>query len=410
MDRPLSNSALRDLLVQRTGLFIAPERSEHLSSCLRAGSRDLGLADLDSYANLLQNSPLTHPAWQRLLHHLTIGETYFFRDIDILRDKILPRQIERRRADGSWSLRIWSAGCATGEEPYSIAMLLRELLHDFASWKITILGTDINLQALDFARRGLYGAWSLRGSLPAYIHHYLQPQGNRWQLTPSIRDMVEFRYLNLIESNAGLVNADLIICRNVLFYLERQQRTEVAMRFKTCLVEGGELLTTSEPLQDTIRRDPLAIAPASPQKPILVRPVQPTSPPDDAIWQAKQSADQGRWSDAHRWLDKAEVQDRLNLGVHYLRALVYVSEHRPDDAIRELRRCLYLDHNFALGYFTLGNLYAQRGERDQAFHQWINAVALLDDQPQNEVVFLADGMTAQDILTVIRAQLAESWT
>jgi chemotaxis protein methyltransferase CheR len=116
-DNRLRYTALQDLLSKRTGLFIAPERFEHLASCLRAGSRDLGILDVDNYISILQENPPTHLAWQRLLHHLTIGETYFFRDIDAIRDNHLPRIIQQRRQDGSRTLRIWSAGCATGEEP-----------------------------------------------------------------------------------------------------------------------------------------------------------------------------------------------------------------------------------------------------------------------------------------------------
>src|SRR5262245_20228366 len=165
---------------------------------------------------MLRNSLPTHLVWQRLLYHLAIGETYFFRDIDALRERVLPRLIARRRTDGSRTLRIWSAGCATGEEPYTIAILLCELIDDVEAWKITILGTDINLEAINFARRGLYTQWSVRSVLPE--NPYLRPRGNRWQISDQIRRMVDFRYLNLIDNHIGLANADLVVCRNVLYY------------------------------------------------------------------------------------------------------------------------------------------------------------------------------------------------
>src|SRR5579871_2599692 len=125
-----------ELLAQRTGIFLSAERHDHWQYCLQAACRDTAFTDPAAYLTVLNRSPLTHPVWQRLLHHLAIGETYFYRDSEILRDQVLPALIASRRADNSHTLRIWSAGCATGEEPYTIALLLRELLPDIAHWNI----------------------------------------------------------------------------------------------------------------------------------------------------------------------------------------------------------------------------------------------------------------------------------
>ncbi len=372
---------------------------------MRAASRDAGFADLDSYLDTLRNSLPTHLAWQRLLYHLAIGETYFFRDIDTLRDRILPRLIARRRSDGSRTLRIWSAGCATGEEPYTIAILLCDLIEGIGSWKVTILGTDINLESINFARRGLYTSWSVRSALPE--NPYLRPRGNRWQISDQIRRMVDFRYLNLIDNHVGMVNADLVVCRNVLLYIERNRRPEIAARLNSAVADGGELvLDTGSTVGDFTLRKALNWTPTRQTHPLPVRPVSVVR--DDLIQEARNAADRGQWAEAHHWLDKAEAANRLDLSAYYLRALVYESEGRTVDAIQALRRCLYLDHNFALGYFTLGNLHAMRGERRQALQHWSNAADLLESQPQDRALQLADGMTVSDVLALIRAQLGES--
>jgi chemotaxis protein methyltransferase CheR len=372
----------------------------------------VGFTDLDSYVQALQDSLPTHPAWQRLLHHLAIGETYFFRDAAVLKERILPGLIAQRRSDGSYTLRIWSAGCATGEEVYTIAILLQNLLPDIARWTLTIIGTDLNLEALSFARRGLYTAWSVRSQIPTSADAYLRPRGNRWQVTDDLRRMVEFRYLNLIDNHIALANADLIVCRNVLLYLDRQHHAPIMARLRTALAEGGELLLDSpaSPGAAPVTRQAADSVPVRPVQPTPPGPTPPATPAGEPIWQAKHAADRAQWAEAHRWLDRAEAANRLDLPTHYLRALVYESQGRTADAIDALRRCLYLDHNFALGYFTLGNLHAQRGEREQAELHWLNAAQLLEAQSPDAPLLLADGMTVADVLAMIRHQLEDSRT
>src|SRR5262249_25446194 len=160
---------------------------------LRAASRDTGFAAVDGYVDALTKAAVPDSLWQRLLHHLAIGETYFFRDCESLRARVLPRLIARRRTEDARSLRIWSAGGATGEETYTIAMLLRELLPDIERWKISIIGTDINERALAAAERGRYGAWSVRGMLPLDAMAHLKRDGDFWQVSDTIREMATFR-------------------------------------------------------------------------------------------------------------------------------------------------------------------------------------------------------------------------
>lgn len=404
-EKPLASLAEpAELLAARTGLYIPPERSGHLAYCLRAAMRDGGYTDQGSYLSALRDNPPTHPAWQYLLRHLAIGETYFFRDAEVLQSQILPRLIERRRTDGSQTLRIWSIGCATGEEPYTIAILLRELLPDIAAWKINILGTDLNLHALNFARRGLYNAWSMRGSPDA--HPDLLRRGSRWQLSEDVRRLVEFRWLNLIDDQIAMHNAHLIVCRNVLLYMERSRHAAILERIKGALAQDGELLLDNTSLPSARKVVDVAAAPRRP--PLTAKHITPGPAWDDPFHRAKEAANRAQWVEAHRWLDEAEAQNRLDLPIHYLRALIYNSQGRTVDAIHTLRRCLYLDHNFALGYFTLGNLHAQCGERERARQHWTNAASLLETQPPDQVLSLADGMTVADLLTLIRAQLSEA--
>jgi chemotaxis protein methyltransferase CheR len=391
-------------VTERLGLLT--DRPDHLGYCLRAASREAGYPDTAAYIQTLRNNLPTHSTWQRLLHHMAIGETYFFRDAAILQDRILPRIIARRRADSSYAIRIWSAGCATGEEPYTVAILLRKLLPDIARWSINILGTDINLEALNVARRGIYSAWSVRGILPATPD--LRLQGNHWIVSEQVRQMVKFEYLNLVDTQVGMIKADLILCRNVLLYIDRNLRPAINARLNAALAEGGELLLDgTDTVRPLIQQHGGDLMPVRPSTPKFTLQKSPTVSYEELVRQAKAAADHADWDEAHRLLDKAESQNRLGLPAYYLRALVFEGQGRTTDAIGTLRRCLYLDRNFALGYFTLGNLLARRGDSGQARQQWMNAAALLEKRFPDEKVPQADGMTVSDILALIQAQIAE---
>jgi chemotaxis protein methyltransferase CheR len=401
----VSNFAVvSNLLLSRAGIYLAPDRDDHLDYCLQAACQEADYADLDSYLAALIQNDLTHYSWQYLLHYLAIGETYFFRDSDLLFREILPKLIARRRVEGSYALRIWSAGCATGEEPYSVAMLLRYLLPDLERWKITILGTDINEQALIQARRGRYSTWSIRGAIPPCGSAYLMRRDDSWQLSNVILQMVDFRYGNLIDPQLSIANADIILCRNVLLYMAHDHRRAIMARLKRALTEGGELLVGNhDPVVNPVYQPARVERVAG--KTILPLPLANST--ERFLEQARKAADNEQWDEAHGWLDKVLIENRLDLSAYYLRALIFEGQGLADEAVAALRRCLYLDHNFALGYFTLGNLYARRGDRGQANSLWANAAALLKENPSDEALPLADGLTAADILALIDNQLAE---
>ncbi|MFY9327788.1 MAG: protein-glutamate O-methyltransferase CheR, partial [Georgfuchsia sp.] len=175
------------------------------------------------------------------------GETYFFRDhgqFDLLRLRLLPELIERRR--DVKTLRLWSAGCSSGEEAYSLAMLLDMLLPQHDDWNISILGSDIDETALVKARQGRYRQWSFRMAPPELKHRYFQHNGDEWKLIDRIRNMVTFSIVNLIDApfpNAQLQNMDLILCRNVFIYFNAAAVTAVANKLAATLNQGGYLLT-----------------------------------------------------------------------------------------------------------------------------------------------------------------------
>lgn len=255
MTRDVSDEELAQLgqfLAKRIGLDFSEKRLPDLRRSIGRAARDFGFKDLGSCADWLVATPLTRGHIETLASHLTIGETYFFRDekaFKTLEEFILPNLIETG-PQHKRTLRIWSAGCSTGEEPYSVAILLRRIIPDYALWNITILGTDINAAFLKKASAGIYTDWSFRGTPPRLIDSYFLKIGRgRYELRPEIKKSVKFAYHNLAEdpypsllNNTNAMN--IIFCRNVLMYFHDNFREKVMKRFPSCLVEGGWLLVS----------------------------------------------------------------------------------------------------------------------------------------------------------------------
>ena len=235
----------RDLVRDRCGLDYPEHKRADLAYGLRQALANSQQSDL---AALYADAAAGGPGWEIILAQLTNGETYFFRNtpqFEALRQHILPELIQRRRA--TRHLRIWSAGCATGEEPYSIAMTLADLLPKDNPWQVSILATDINPQFLARARDGLYGSWSFRETPEAVRERFFTPEQKRWRLHPSIRRMVTFARLNLVEPCFpailnGTYAQDLILCRNVTIYFDEATTHQLIERFHSTLLPGGWLI------------------------------------------------------------------------------------------------------------------------------------------------------------------------
>ena len=238
----------RDIIEERTGMLIGENRRDTLARALKESSRHADCTNLSTFLSCLKASQTDSTFWDDLVRRLTICETYFFRhleQVESLRRNILPDLIARHWTDRT--LNLWSAGCATGEEPYTLAILLRQLLPDIERWRILILATDINRQALARAAAGSYRDWSFRDTDPGIYQNYFTREEDRFILNPSIREMVTFSYLNLAEGTYpspanNTSHLDLILCRNVAIYLPRHVIRHIADRFYQCLTPGGWLM------------------------------------------------------------------------------------------------------------------------------------------------------------------------
>jgi chemotaxis protein methyltransferase CheR len=240
-----------NLLAETCGLHFSHHRRSELEHGIGQAFAASTCTTLAEYYQRLTGVNADAVELDRLINAVTVNETHFFRDegqFNALYTYVLPQLIERQRA--TRTLRIWSAGCASGEEPYSVAMLLRELLPDADQWAITILGTDINTEALNRARQATYGEWAFRENRARqWRSRYFRPiTTNRYELIPAVREMVTFARLNLaepcypaFETNTTMLN--LILCRNVTIYFDKTATSQTVDRFYRALVDGGWLVT-----------------------------------------------------------------------------------------------------------------------------------------------------------------------
>ncbi|MGD0584879.1 MAG: CheR family methyltransferase [Oryzomonas sp.] len=255
MSRQISDRLLTQLSEYVTGwlgLHFPKKRWGDLARIISHAAQELGFEDVDAFIERVVSRRTTKEQEDILAGHLTIGETYFFREqksFEILENRILPELIASRRGREQ-RLRIWSAGCSTGEEPYSLAILLSRLIPDPREWQITILATDINSRALGKAVHGVYSDWSFRGVPQGVRQRYFTktPNGHD-ELQHAIRRMVTFSVLNLAEDNYPSLSTntnamDIILCRNVLMYFEPTQQQKVIRSFQRSLLEGGWLVVS----------------------------------------------------------------------------------------------------------------------------------------------------------------------
>ena len=267
MSEKLPFQQLSEALSARIGLHFPQERWNDLGRGLKAASQELGFADSIELARLVLSRSLSIDHIKVLARHLTIPETYFFRDRSTmlaLRDQILADLISDRRKSGL-RLRIWSAGCCSGEEPYTIAILLRELLPDFKNWMVSILGTDINPVVLAKAASGFYNDWSFREVPEGFKESHFNSVGKQFQVRQDLREMVTFSFLNLAADpypslTTNTEAMDLIFCRNVLMYFSREEAVRSIGKLYKCLTPGGWLVVSagessfvSEKLFDCVR-------------------------------------------------------------------------------------------------------------------------------------------------------------
>ena len=436
--------------VQRRAGLLAPSCFPAAEERITRAMQRAGCTELSAYVARLSSDP---GAFDDLLTELTIGETYFFRThehFDFVRQHALP-ELMRLRGPGH-VVRAWSAGCSSGEEPYSLAVLLRQQGYGD---RMEVLATDISRAALARAQEARYSTWSLRTEPAQQMRSFLRLEDKRYVLAPEVRQRVRFSYLNLAldvwpSAESGIHQLDIIFCRNVLIYFTRPTIEAVARRLYESLAEGGFLITGPSdpsfsglaPFEPVLQpwgvawRRPSAEAsrvllpaapafvppppalaipspPPLPLAPLPAPPVPVPTPPErgDTSEQGPEAAVTAVRALANvdprqavSACAEAAARHPLHAGLRYLEAVLLLGQSRLGEAERAVRQVLYLDGSLAAAHFTLGIVLRRLGDTAGALRAFRTTERLCAAMPPDAPVPLAEGESAAVLTQGARAQ------
>lgn len=443
-------SRLSEWIARKTGLHFPPERRADLQRGLTGAAEEFGFTDASACADWLLSARLTRAQLHALAGHLTVGETYFFRDrntFDALAEHVLPELIRRRGQERRLSL--WSAACCTGEEAYSLAILLQQCLPQWRDWRITLLATDINERFLEKARAAVYGDWSFRDT-PAGLKalYFTSTADGRYAVQPQIKDKVRFERCNLVEDDfaelaSGLGGFDLILCRNVLMYFTPAQADKVVSNLHRVLRADGWLVVAASEGSQTLapRFTPVSFTGAilyqktTEQTAAQRAPVEHVTPefipqrqssatvravpsqrtptasvvadqqPRSPAHEARALANRGSLTEALAWCDRWIAADALDGAARYLRAVILQELGERESARRALQQTIYLQSDFVLAHFALGTLARQEGRTEESNKHLGNALTLLRRCASDEILPESDGLTASRLREIIASLL-----
>ncbi|MFQ5882183.1 MAG: CheR family methyltransferase [Candidatus Methylomirabilales bacterium] len=234
---------LRNIIYQESGIYLREERRSFLQSRLRQRLRATGISSPYRYYKVLTDPEAGKQEFLLFLDLLTINETSFFRNpaqFALLKEVVLPAVIKAKSAQDTRILRLWSAGCSTGQEPYSLAMILLSVLPHLRLWDVKIYASDISLTALEVAQEGVYPPDKVAGVDPISLQTYFRQAGDNYVVKEELRRHVIFDLHNLKHEN-GLTNLDIIFCRNVMIYFDQAEQKRLVEKFCHSLTTGGYL-------------------------------------------------------------------------------------------------------------------------------------------------------------------------
>ena len=240
---PLDYDYLRKLLKERSGLTLSADKQYLVESRLLPVARRAGVEGLGGLVQKLK-APGAEALIVEVVEAMTTNESFFFRDkipFDHFRGQIMPALLAARAAQRQ--IRIWCAAASTGQEPYTLAMCLKEMAHQVAGWRIEIIGTDLSTEVLEKAKAGIYSQFEVQRGLPIQmLVKYFSQVGESWQIAPELRAMVQYKPLNLLHNFTHLGHFDIIFCRNVLIYFDQDTKIDVFDRLAKVLQPDGYLV------------------------------------------------------------------------------------------------------------------------------------------------------------------------
>jgi len=457
-----------DVIADNTGLHFPIERWSILGRNLALSAREFGFKDMESFLDWILSSKLNDSEIKVLASHLTVSETYFWREphvFNALTNFILPEIIKSKKKSEN-SIRIWSAGCSTGEEPYSIAMALHKTIQNIREWKIEILATDINPKSLEKATAAIYGNWSFRNTPKQITDTYFHKiEEHKYRVIPEISKMVTFKCHSLTDDNyfTNLKESfDIIFCRNVLMYFtddwvnkisrnlynsiksdgwfiissselssqifteytpvnfpgavlyrkgKYEPKPEINFDFPTIYQSEAINLTPKSTINEIEKKNPShtlplsssPILPITPSSSDLDKPKPATS--DTKIFAIRLLADQGYLAEALELCNEVISEEKLSARYYFIKAAILQEMDKNTEAIASLKKAIYIDNDHIMGQFTLGNLYVKQGIDKNAKRHFSNVLNLLKDFNADDIPAESEGLSVKYIREICLANM-----
>lgn len=430
-----------DFLIQHSGLHFERRNIKVLQRGLESRMSALRIAAYSDYYDYLCKNMDARGELQKLLQHLTVGETFFFRyhaHFDTLRQSIVPELVYKNRQE---KIRIWSAGCSTGEEAYSIAMAIMEALPDWKKRDIRIIATDINSRSLKRAREGVFSAWKVRVTEKSYLEKYFTTIGESYVVKDEVKSLVDFSYLNLqVDLSPSNEKFDAIFCRNVMIYFTTATIRKLLETFAGSLNSGGHLFLghsetlshistgferhihggsfyyrkkpelpekTETPGKQTLQKAKPAPAAARPEpKPVKSAVVPAVKEPsvEELSARGEQLLNQENYLAAGAMFTKI-----LQLNPQHTKALLGIGQvelaaNRTDEALANFNRAIELDDLNAEAYFLRGLLYEMLDRTSEALEEYRKAVLLKMEFIMPHYRLWRLSLAIGDMKTVVREQ------
>ena len=390
---------LSQLIQSKLGIHIGSEKIKFYMEGLYRKSSLINKYSEEKYLEYLtEKTNFAENEWKIILDALNISETYFLRDagqFEILEKHIIPSILEKNNV--SKKINIWSAGCSTGEEPYSIAILLNELLPNIASWDISVLATDVNEKSIEKAMEGNYMEWSFREMPPEKVTKHFTQRKNLYQVNDSIKKNIQFRVNNLLET-AYHNEFDLILCRNVFIYFDDNSKKTVLNKFDRSIKENGYMLLghseaphlipdsfesivnqKSIYYRKKIISSPVNISETNnlPKTKIEIKKnISQTTPQKvfkaqfdnskNKIELAKNLTNNGHLPEAEKILQNILAENPSNHEAIFLQGQILEAKGNFDSAENRYKKAIYLEPLFLESYLNLSNLYTSLNKMEEA--------------------------------------------
>lgn len=444
-----ADRAFADLLERGLGIGAAPHTLDAFAQACRSRANALGVLESDYVRMLASGGPAARAEWMAVAPAVVVGETFLFRDAQLW--QLVESTLLPGLATLGGPVWMWSAGCSTGEEAYTLAMLAHRT---YGKDGYRVIGTDINPKAIAAARVGVYGQWSLRGVSPERRLSLCAGGAQAVRVPEDIKALVRFETHNLNdESNyppAGMNSFELVVCRNVLIYMTTSARDEIVRRLAACVAPGGVLILGHgeaagldigdlvverydagvifrKPIAPVVRAMPspapaprkskVEQAPRRKQVPIapsvsreVARPQKPAPDRERCralLAEATAAAHNNKMEDAERHAFAAIAAEPIDPEPHVLAGALLMARGALREAESELRRALFLDPVYVPALWQIANLYGMTNRKRQAVFAFARALAQIEGSPPDAEALPFDHLTVGELTTLLRAEIGE---